>query len=53
LCPLHKRLDHSIALVQETLRSATIADLLAEPTDSTPLCEGPGRGIAEKRSAEC
>jgi Rrf2 family transcriptional regulator, nitric oxide-sensitive transcriptional repressor len=39
LCPLHKRLDQAIALVEDALRSSTIADLLAEPTTSTPLCE--------------
>lgn len=31
LCPLHRRLDHAIALVQEALESSTIAELLAEP----------------------
>lgn len=39
LCPLHKRLDNALALVEDAFRSSTLADLLAEPTTSTPLCE--------------
>ena len=41
LCPLHKRLDHAIAMVEQALAASTIADLLAEPTTSIPLCSGP------------
>ena len=39
LCPLHKRINDSIALMQNTFREATISTILAEPTLSTPLCE--------------
>jgi Rrf2 family protein len=42
LCPLHRRLDHAISLVEEALRSSTIAELLAEPNPKKgipiPLC---------------
>jgi Rrf2 family protein len=42
LCPLHRRLDHAIGLVEEALRASTIAELLAEPNPRkgipVPLC---------------
>jgi Rrf2 family protein len=41
LCPLHRRLDESIALVEQALRNSTLAELVAEPTVSKPLCEIP------------
>ena len=41
LCPLHKRLDEALASIEEAFRSTTLADLLAEPTDSIPLCDFP------------
>src|SRR3569623_806542 len=31
LSPLHRRLDNAIAMVEEALQAATIAELLAEP----------------------
>ncbi len=39
LCPLHRRLDTAMALVEEQFRSATIADLLNELGAVTPLCQ--------------
>jgi len=39
LCAVHRRLDDALALVEGVFRNSTIAELLAEPTDSTPLCE--------------
>jgi Rrf2 family protein len=41
LCPLHRRLDHAIALVEEALRATTLAEMLAEPASSVPLCPFP------------
>jgi Rrf2 family protein len=41
LCPLHKRLDNALALVEEAFRKTTLAEVLAEPTTSVPLCEFP------------
>lgn len=38
LCPLHKRLDNAIAQVQEAFGGTTLAEILAEPTSSIPLC---------------
>jgi Rrf2 family nitric oxide-sensitive transcriptional repressor len=41
LCPLHKRLDDVLAATEEAFRSTTLADMLAEPTTSKPLCAFP------------
>lgn len=45
LCPLHRRLDDAVALVQEAFGAYSLADLLAEPAASRPLdlaiCPGP------------
>lgn len=39
LCPLHKRLDDAVALVEKAFGGATLAEILAEPSDSVPLCD--------------
>ncbi len=41
LCPLHKRLDDAVALVENAFRNTTLAEVLAEPSESVPLCETP------------
>jgi Rrf2 family protein len=41
LCPLHKRVDNALALVEDAFRSTTLAEVLAEPTESIPLCDFP------------
>ena len=41
LCPLHRRLDDALALVEEAFRRTTLAEVLAEPTESLPLCDFP------------
>jgi Rrf2 family protein len=42
LCPLHRRLDSAMALVEKALRESTIAELLTEPNPKKgipiPLC---------------
>jgi Rrf2 family transcriptional regulator, nitric oxide-sensitive transcriptional repressor len=43
LCPLHRRMDNALATVEDAFRKTTLAEILAEPTDSPPLCEGPQR----------
>jgi len=48
LCPLHKRLDNALAYVEEAFKSSTLAEVLAEPTSSIPLCDFP----AAPKSAE-
>ncbi len=44
LCPLHRRLDNALAAVEAAFGSSTLAELLAEPSGSVPLCETPGDG---------
>jgi len=41
LCPLHRRLDNAMAAVEEAFRQSTLAEVLAEPTESIPLCDFP------------
>jgi len=41
LCPLHQRVDSALALVEDAFRSTTLAEVLAEPTSSVPLCDFP------------
>lgn len=41
LCPLHKRLDNALAMVEDAFRQTTLAEVLAEPTESVPLCDFP------------
>jgi Rrf2 family transcriptional regulator, nitric oxide-sensitive transcriptional repressor len=43
LCPLHRRLDNALALVEDAFRKTTLAEVLAEPSKSRPLCEFPSR----------
>jgi Rrf2 family transcriptional regulator, nitric oxide-sensitive transcriptional repressor len=41
LCPLHRRLDNAMATVEEAFAATTLAEVLAEPTTSVPLCPFP------------
>ena len=41
LCPLHQRLDDALAAMEKAFSATTLADILAEPTRSRPLCEFP------------
>jgi Rrf2 family nitric oxide-sensitive transcriptional repressor len=41
LCPLHKRMDNALAMVEDAFRQTTLAEVLAEPTTSRPLCDVP------------
>jgi Rrf2 family nitric oxide-sensitive transcriptional repressor len=41
LCPLHRRVDNALALVEEAFSKSTLAEVLAEPSRSKPLCEFP------------
>jgi len=47
LCPVHKRLDEAAEMVEKVFRDSTIADLLAEPSASKPLCESEPGTAAE------
>jgi Rrf2 family protein len=48
LCPLHKRLDDALASVEAAFRDTTLAEILAEPTASPPLCEEPPIKLGRK-----
>ena len=41
LCPLHKRFDDALAQVEAAFGSTTLAEVLAEPSTSVPLCPFP------------
>jgi Rrf2 family protein len=41
LCPLHQRVDSALAMVEDAFRRTTLAEVLAEPTQSVPLCDFP------------
>jgi len=41
LCPLHRRLDNALAMVEKAFGGTTLAEILAEPTSSKPLCDFP------------
>jgi Rrf2 family transcriptional regulator, nitric oxide-sensitive transcriptional repressor len=41
LCPLHRRLDDALALVEHAFRESSLGDLLREPSKSKPLCDFP------------
>ena len=41
LCPLHKRLDNALKMMEDAFRQTTLAEVLAEPTRSIPLCDFP------------
>ncbi|MFN4261176.1 MAG: RrF2 family transcriptional regulator [Gemmataceae bacterium] len=41
LCPLHRRLDNALAQVENAFGKTTLAEMLAEPTASPPMCAFP------------
>ncbi len=41
LCPLHKKMDAALAQMEQAFGSTTLADVLAEPSKSVPLCAFP------------
>lgn len=49
LCPLHKRLDDAMKQVEDAFRASNLAEVLAEPTSSTPLCNFPAEKLARKK----
>ena len=42
LCPLHRRLDNALAEMERAFSASTLAEILAEPSKSIPLCAFPG-----------
>lgn len=41
LCPLHRRVDSALAMVEAAFGATTLAEVLNEPSPSVPLCEFP------------
>lgn len=41
LCPLHQRMDAVLAAIEAAFGKTTLAEILAEPGESVPLCDGP------------
>lgn len=46
LCPLHRRLDNALALFEDAFQHTTLAEVLAEPTTSVPLCSFPSAKVS-------
>ncbi len=44
LCPLHRRLDRAIGLVEGAFAESTVAELVGEASGPSALCEGPPAG---------
>lgn len=49
LCPLHKRMDNALAIVEAAFRDTTLAEVLAELTAPCANCR-PARSIVEEFS---
>lgn len=47
LCPLHKSMDDAIAAVEKCFRDTTLAEILAEPSASIPLCPFPATATSD------
>lgn len=48
LCPLHRRLDDALAAMEAAFAATTLAEVLAEPSRSRPLCEFPVASTCER-----
>lgn len=47
LCPMHARLDESLALVEQTLGRSTIREMMFEPSRPIPLREVPPAAVSD------
>lgn len=43
LCPLHRRMDDALDAMERAFARSTLAEVVAEPTTSKPLCEFPAK----------
>jgi Rrf2 family protein len=50
LCPLHRRLDNALALFEDAFQKSTLAEVLAEPSRSVPLCPFPNVKVKRSRA---
>jgi Rrf2 family protein len=46
LCPLHRRVDQAMATVESAFAATTLAEVLADPSSSVPLCRTPRAATA-------
>jgi Rrf2 family nitric oxide-sensitive transcriptional repressor len=46
LCPLHRRLDNALELVEKALADSTLAELVVDPAGSKPLQNDPREMVA-------
>jgi Rrf2 family transcriptional regulator, nitric oxide-sensitive transcriptional repressor len=47
LCALHRRLDQALEAVERAFRETTLAEVLAEPSKSMPLCSMPNEILVQ------
>ena len=50
LCPLHRRMDNALAMLEGAFGKTTLAELLEEPSRSKPLCAFPAETVRSKRT---
>jgi Rrf2 family protein len=48
LCPLHRRLDQALEAMEKAFSTTTLAEVLAEPSPSVPLCGFPVVGAVPR-----
>ena len=49
LCPLHRRVDNALALMEQAFEKTTLAEVLAEPSRSIPLCPFPNEKVKQPK----
>ena len=47
LCPLHRRVDNALAMVEKAFAETTLREIIDEPTESVPLCDFPNKNRVE------
>ncbi len=48
LCPLHAKLDRALADAERAFGGTSLAEILQEPSPSTPLCDFPSKVASEE-----
>ena len=52
MCSLHKRIDQAFARVEDAFAKSSIAEVLADTLNSTPMCDGECNGNGKAKLAE-
>lgn len=50
LCALHRRMDATLAQVEQTFRGTTLAEVIGEPSRVKPLCDDTGSRKSRRRA---